>query len=445
MMVMQSPGVKTKMNNFREVRPVRTLASTLVFLLLCTNSPARANPLDCAAPEVTGSMTERTYSVLSRAMDDMGNNKLAEAATSLQELSAKVDGYELALVFQTLGHVRAQQDDLAGALRAFEDALATGALPRKVHEEMLLNTGQLYLASGNFDKGIETIRSYMAIYCGTPGPEVHMALASALAEKTDYAAALAEVETALGKTDTPDEQWLQFKLALHFELRQFVASAETLLLLIVMAPGNDQYWRQLSGVMLEIEQADEALAVLALAERQGFVKTEREVRNLANLYLMLEIPYKAAALLDRALDAGTVEPTAANYEYLSEAWISAREWSLAETALGEAAALAGDGRLWQRLAQVRMEREDWPGARQAVQRAIDAGVPDSGEAYYLLGITAYNSGDVAAAIAALQTAVSQPSFASEAQQWLKFLQEEQRRLAALDAPANTDVEGSAAL
>jgi hypothetical protein len=419
--------MRTVQANFRLKKPV----AALLFYLVCIPAAQAIEAVDCAAPEAGGSMTERTYNVLSRAMDDMGNSRFTEAADALQGLLGRVEGYERALVFQTLGHVQAQQDDMAGALRSFEESLATGALPRKSHVEMLLNTGQLHLAAGNHDQAIGVLNNYLATDCVEATPEVYMALASAQAQKPDYVAALDAVQQALGMVDVPEEAWLQFKLALHFELKQYSETAATLLDLIVLSPDNDQYWRQLSGVLLEIEKSDAALAVLAIAERQGFLQNERELRNLANLYLMLEIPYKAASLLERGLAAGAIEGSADNYEYLSEAWISAREWQQAETALSTAARLGDDGKLWQRLAQVRMENEDWPLALQAMQQALEAGVSDEGEAQYLLGIAAYNAGDMTLALQALRVASTKGPNAAEARQWLEFLQNEQRRLSRL--------------
>lgn len=383
---------------------------------------------ECSAPEVGGTMSERTYGVVARAIEDLGKDLLDEAATALQELSAKVSGYERAIVFQTLGHVQAQQDNLAAALVSFEEALATNALPRQAHEDLLLNAGQIYLSNRDFDKGISTILLFLARTCTTSKAEVHLTLASAYAEQEKFTDALEQVDLALAKTDEPQEQWLQLKLALHFELAQFADSAETLLKLIAIAPAKEQNWRQLSGVLMQIEEQEEALAVLAIAERQGFLNNERDLKNLANLYLMLEIPYKAGALLQAGLGNSVVAATAENYEFLSEAWITANEWKHAELALQQAASLADDGKLWQRLAQVRMEREDWSGAREALEQALVAGVADAGETNYLLGVAAYSAGDTQAAMSALQASIQYASYRQQAQQWLTHLQNEQRRL-----------------
>jgi tetratricopeptide (TPR) repeat protein len=143
---------------------------------------------------------------------------------------------------------------------------------------------------------------------------------------------------------------------------------------------------------------------------------------------MLDIPHKAGLLLDKGLADGQVSETADNLEYLSETWIAAREWQKAESALQRAAERSERGDLWQRLAQVQMEQENWSAAQASMSRAISAGVEDVGQASYLLGIAAYNAGDVTGAKHALMTSVRQPSSRQQAQQWLDHLEHEARNI-----------------
>jgi hypothetical protein len=401
------------------------VAPILATVMLLTGQAYAQDKAWCEEPEVGGTMSERTYNVVAKAIEALGEDRNQEAEKNLQSLTDKVKDYERAIVFQTLGFAQIQQDRMAAALISFEEALATQALPRQAGEDLLLNTGQIYLAERQLDKAIYTLERFIARTCNPVKAEVHLALGSALAEKEQYREALVQVEIALQIGETVREQWLQLKLALHYQLGEMVQSAETLIRLLVLMPGKDAYWRQLSGVLLEIDKEEDALAVLAIAESQGFIRAEKELKNLANLYMMLEIPYKAASLMDQGLEQGTIAATAENFEYLSEAWISAYEWQQAETTLQSAAELSDDGELWQRLAQVRIENEDWAGARDALQLALEKGVVDPGRTHYLLGISAYNSNDPGAAISALQSAVRFDSFREEARQWLTHIQNEQ--------------------
>jgi len=405
----------------RSRRLARLAAAIVVAVSPLSCAGAQEKPSACNAEEKGGTMSEGTYRVLERAIEDMNNERFADAEKRLLDIAGRSDGFERATVYQTLGFVYAQQEKLGEALDAFEEALAVGALQRKAQEELMFNVGQLYIANEQYDKGIATIERYLELACEPPPATAHMMLANAYAQASKYEPALEHVLFAFEKADKVEESWLQLKLALHYELKDYRQSAQTLVQLIATAPDNAQYWKQLSGVLLEIEEQTDALAVLALAERQGMLDTERDVKSLASIYLMLEIPYKAAVLVEERMAQGIVESTAENHEYLAEAWIAAHEWDKAESALRRVAELSSDGDAWKRLAQVLMEKEDWVGARDALERALAAGVENPGETQYLLGVAAFQAGDARRAEAALRSAAEDPSTREQARQWLAHI------------------------
>lgn len=384
-------------------------------------APARAQAVDCNADEQAGNIPESSYRAIELAIEDLSNDAYAEAEARLLKVTDRSEGYERAIVFQTLGFVYAQQEQLKPALEAFEEALATGALPLKSQEDLTYNVGQIYIADEQYERGVETITRYFEIACAEPPAAAHMMIANAHAQLSQYEPALEQVRQALAKTDDVQESWLQLKLALHYELKDFDACAETLIELIAMTPDSGDYWKQLSGVLLEVEQPEDSLAVLALAKRQGLLDSERDVKSIASVYMLLEIPFKAGLVFEEGLASGLVEPTADNYEYLSDTWIAAREWDKAEASLRLAAEKSPNGDLWKRLAQVMMEKEDWQAAKDALELAVDAGVSDEGQTHYLLGVAAYQAGDMSGAERALRAAVSDPESGQQARQWLDHI------------------------
>lgn len=420
------------MINLRKL-PVAVMICGFCLGLSSISVPALAEQrAECSAPQSGGSMSESTYAVLERAVEDLSNDRFREAERRLTDILDRVKDYELAIVHQTLGFVFVQQDNYTDALVSFEKALELEALPRQPHEELMLNAGQIYMANNNFEQGIAMLERYLEQTCSEPAPEVHLTLASAYAETQEYESALVQVNLALSKAKQPREQWLQLKLALHFELGQMAECAETLFQLIALVPDREEYWRQLSGVLMQVEKEADALAVMAVAERQGYLQNERDLMNLANIYLMLEIPYKAARLVARGLEDEIIDGTSDNFEYLSEAWIAAREWDYAETILRSAAQSSESGELWQRLAQVLMEKEDWLGAQNALSSALSAGVPEPGHTSYLLGVAAYYAGNVQEAKQALREAINYPDSEQQARQWLDHLRHQEAVSANLD-------------
>lgn len=251
-----------------------------------------------------------------------------------------------------------------------------------------------------------------------------MLLASVLAEREDYRRALVQTDLAIGKLREPRESWLNFKLGLHYQLGEWAEVGDVLVRLIALVPAKRQYWQQLSGVFIELRREREAVAALAIAERQGLFDKASDYRNLSDVYRMLEIPYKAGRVYAAAIERGIVPRDGENLEYLADSWILAREWPQAEAAMRAAAELGEGGERWQRLGQIYMEQARWAEAKAVLERARRAGTRDAAVTAYFLGIAAYNAGDTAAAERALRQAARGGRHAESARQWLQHLRRE---------------------
>lgn len=398
------------------------LAAALI--LLAVPGPAVAQGQQCA-PEAAGSqaLREPVYRRVEAASRAIEEGDAAQAASTLSELAGNVEGYERAVVLQTLGYayVESGQDDKA--LDAFAKALAMEALPRAPQQQLRYNTGQLQIALGRTDAGIETLRGYMAQACEPVPARAHMLLASALAELARYAESLAQVEQAFAKAETPIEtSWLRFKLGLHFETGAYDAAAQVLLLLIERAPLDASAWKQLVGAYFEAGDRRRALAAQALSRRLGLIDEPKTLRNLANLYRALEIPYKAGVILRDAMASGRLPRSAEILEDAANAWIAAREWARADEALLAAAEAGGRAVLLVRLGQVRMERGEWQAAVRAFDQALARDTDKAARVRYQMGIAAWRAGDIETARSALRAAQQDPDQRQAAQQWLEYIE-----------------------
>lgn len=371
-----------------------------------------------------GTISESTYRRLERVIDQISKNEYGEAEAKLKEMqAASRGGYEKAVISQTLAFVYASTNRNALAIKAFETAIGENAMPQQPHEQMVLNVAQLYMADNQAEKGIKFLNEYMNEACN-PLPDAHIMLASAYAEKKRWRDALTHTDLALLKSKEPKEQWLQLKLALHFELKELPKCAEVLVQLVGIAPIKETYWKQLSSILFELRKDPEALATLALAERRGYIDEEAEFRNIANLYMYLQIPYKAATFLQRGVDQKIVPPTEKNLEFLGNAWLAAREYKKAQVAMRAAAEASDKGELWKRLGQIYVEDEQWKQASEALAKARQKGVKEPGELAFLTGVVAVELKQWKAAESALREAMQHDKTAKVATQWLAHLQAE---------------------
>ncbi len=393
--------------------------------------------------KATGTLSESTYRQLERIHDLIGKNRNAEALEKVSALMERTSNdYEKALLQQTAAFIYVSQNNYKGAIQAFETALQLDALPQQPYEQMLFNVAQLYFQDNQTDKAIQRLEQYFAEATLPPPADAHILLASVYADRKRFRDALPQVDLALSKVKEPKESWLQLKLALHFELKQFPQCAEVLVRLIQLAPQKEDYWKQLSSVFFEIKQDKESLAVLALAERQGYIDTESEFRNLGNIYLLMEIPYKAAEVMQRGLDAKALKPDEKTLSLLGDAWALAREYDRAETVLKKAAALSDKGEIYFRLAQIYIEGEQWKPALEMAEKALaKGGLKKPGEAAFLAGVAAFNAGDRKRAVTSLQKAMNYDESRNNATQWLAHMRQVEEQ-EAYTAALNESIKAS---
>lgn len=390
---------------------------------LVPSAPAAAAGADCGKEDKTERvMGEGTYASVQSAMELLGKQRAGEAIEKLTKLAESGSDYEKAVVNYNLGVAYNSKDDNANAIRAFAKALATNALPQNQREQLQFNLGQLHIIAGQFDEGIRVLQDYIGRACGTVAPEAHMFLANALAERKRYQDALPQIDQALAKAKDPKEQWLQMKLAVSYEVKDFKACAEALVQLIGKVPEKAEYWRQLSSILYELKDEPQSVAVLALAERQGFVQKPNEIKNLYSIYMMMESPYKAGALLEEAMARNRLPSDEANLGSLSDAWINAREVTKAEATLRKLAAMSEKGDYYYKLGAMYGDNERWKESREMLQKALDkGGLKRPGEVWMRLAVAQYGLKDTTAAVNSLRKAATFDETRKQASDWLRAL------------------------
>jgi tetratricopeptide (TPR) repeat protein len=384
---------------------------------------AHAAGADCAAAnKVEGTMSEGVYQDVQESMELLSKQKYAEAIEKLTKIADKGSDYEKSVVNYNLGFAYSSKNDFANAVKVFAKALSYNALPRSQREQLQYNLGQLYIVVQQFDDGIKTLQDYIATACGTVTAEAHIFLANALTERKRYQEALPQIDLALSKAKEPKELWLQMKLAIGFEMKDFKGCAQALVDLIGLVPAKSDYWKQLSSIFYELKQDAEAVAVLALAERQGYVEKPNEIKNLYSVYMMLELPFKAGLLMQDALDKGRLPADEKNLESIADAWINARESARAETALKKLAGMSERGDYYYKLGAMYGDDERWQESKEMLEKALQkGGLKRTGEVWLRLAVAQYGLKNTPGAVAALQKAVTFDETRKQAGDWLRHL------------------------
>jgi len=335
----------------------------------------------------------------------------------------KANSYEKALVLRTQSSIYALQNNYTQAIRALKQCLEIQALPDHQQLQSVLNLGQLYMATEQYQQAIKTLKPWLSSQTVQKNNELLVLIAHAYAQLKQYRQALPYIKRAIRQTKKPPQSWLQFNLAVYYELEAYKPAAALLTQLLARSPDNKNYWQQLASIYQQLKQFRQALSVQHLAYQKGLLKTETEILQLVNLFIYNQLPYQAGQLLQQALTIGQVHRSINNLTLLANTWYQARAYSRAIQTMDQAAKLSAKGKLYFQLARLQVEQQQWQAAIKVVKQALNKGGlgKQIGNAYILLGTSLYEIGQVKAAKQAFRQAKQFNQTQYAANQWLQYL------------------------
>jgi len=338
-----------------------------------------------------------------------------------------LNGYERANVYNFRAWIQYTKKDFPAAIGAWEQVLAQPGLPRPMEESTRYSLAQLYLAGSDWKRAASMLEAWFRL-ADDPAPEAHILLAQARYQLGQYDAALQGIGRALAgarsRGQQPRENWYLLQRMASFAKGDLAATAATLEVLAGRWPRKD-YFVQLAGIFGELGEPVRELGTLEAAYRSGWLTAERELLNLAYLYIDNGTPMRAAHVLERGMQQRQVETNARNLELLGAALREARENGRAVEALTRAAMLGSDAQAWLRVASLELEENANEEAVAAAHKALDlggGGRPDSVQ--IVLGVALYNLGRYVDARSAFTEAARDRRSRQSAEQWLRFLDTE---------------------
>jgi tetratricopeptide (TPR) repeat protein len=355
----------------------------------------------------------------------------AEARAKLESLSfGRLNGYERALVYRLLAYACFGTEDFESAVGYFEKAVATESLPIDEEASVRFNIAQLYGALEEWRKVIETLDSWFP-YVEEPNPLAYYLIAISYFQLEEFEKAVGPATRAIELSSEPREGWLQLLAALHLQRSDYASSVPVLEQLVTLFP-KKQYWVQLSLIYGARDDYEKSLTIQQLAHAQGLLTEDSELRRLARSYLYHQLPEPAAQVLEKGLAEGQIEADRDVLELLGNSWIAAREFGNAVEPLRKAALLSDDGKLYLRLAQVHVQREEWSQAASLLQNALEkGGLDDPGKAHVLLGICYFSDDHPGRARSAFLRAQQHDSTRGEAKAWLEHIRRETSQIESL--------------
>ena len=433
-MKLQNRNTKVSSTSARTRQSPWLAAGLSIFLSVLIASPVAAQDKkeESRKTKETVAMSQPIYEGLMEIQESLEAGDSVAAREGIAKLleKKKLSPYEIAQIWNVSGYSYYLEENYPSAIQSYEKVMQQPELPEALQQSTLKTLAQLQFTVENYPLALETIKRLMAII-EEPAADVYMLEGQAYFQMQKYQEAIAPITTAIdmykAQGRVPRENWLLLLRVCYWELKDFPNMLIVLEQLIAAYP-KDSYVLTLAGVYSELGDTKKQLALVEALYEKGYIDGKIHAVNLANLYLLHGIPYKAARVLEKEMAANNVASDVRNLRLLSQAWYSAREDEKSIAPLKLAAKTGNDGELYIRLAQSFLNLERWDEAAKAAKQALDAGnLKRQDTANIMYGMALFNQKKLEQSRRAFQAAGKDKRSSRAASQWIKYVDSEIRR------------------
>lgn len=394
-----------------------TLLTTLFFLLCCS--------LTVSAKEEAYLLDANTHSVLSEAHKDIESGKQNEALKKLNKLvlSEKIKNYDAAVTYQTMGFAEHGLNNFKQAAKYFIKALSLNALPKKISHDLHFSAAQLLI---HIEKPKEGLKYLSKWFANEPQPkaDAHILAATAYYYTENHKQLIVHVEKALLLSKKPPLNWYELLLAGYYGTKDYKSASVVLEKVINKYPKKTEYWLQLASIYQQLGQDKKALALYELAYTKELLNKDEIIQLIRN-YRYLEMPYKAAIVLEKEMAIGDIEVNKEMLVLLVDSWILAQEDEKAKSVFKEIIKKFNDSTSRLRLGQLYHDSAEWGKMLEVLDVKLQTDDKKlMSKISFLLGIAQYHSEKTLAATQSFTRSLSDTSTKEQAKWWLDRLKKE---------------------
>ncbi|PKI12631.1 tetratricopeptide repeat protein [Colwellia sp. 12G3] len=388
-------------------------------------------------------MRNRVYSQLARAQQLADEGDKIEGFEVLAEVEGRLDSlnsYERAMLFNFYGFMYYGNDDLTLAIDSFNKVIAETAIPDSLIISTLYSLAQLSMQQQDFKEALDYLIQWQNLNDKELTGNQEMLFAQVYFQDKDFVNSLKHIEIAVSLVEAenklPKENWLTLQRATYYELQQ-PKQVTKVMEKLVRLYDKPQYWLQLSSMYGEIGEEAKQMAVMEAAYQAGYITKTSDIITLSQLYLFHGAPYKSAAVLDDAIDQGSIFADEDNLSMLARAYLSAKEDDKAIKVLIRVSDIAQSGEHDALLAQTYLNNEQWQAAINAAKLALtrydehkqskDKNVKDIANMHLIVGMANFNLKSFEPSLAAFSKASQFASTKKAALQWGKYVEREQEQ------------------
>ena len=392
------------------------------------------------------SLSESVYKKLGEgqeAIDAKDYNLAQEIIQGALDRSRRYNENEIANLHNMLGYIYYLKDDYNGAIREYKIVVNQGEkIPEGLEVTTLYTLAQLSYVQENYDDALY----YMEVWitkATNPSSAPRFFLATVYYQMKDYDKAVEQMELgvqiAQERNTTITEQNWSLLTFLYFEKEDWTNVIRVLKILVEEFPKRE-HWIRLAGVYGQEGFEKEQLYTLEAAYTADFLEKQTDFTNLAGLLMQEEVPYRADKVLEDGLNRKAVERDDKNLQSLGQAWQLAQEVDKAIPVFEEAAGLADDGKIYERLSYLYLESDQYEKCVDSATGALDKGGLRKDQSVYIVkGMCLFNQNKLTPArtafVSCRRVARQDKDTANQriCGQWITFIDRESKRQAQLAA------------
>lgn len=400
----------------------------------------KKEPESRRVPSLKESVFKKLSKVQKLTGPEEGEPNFPEALKALDSLKRsglnKWNRYELSQLYNYYGYVYYSLERTNEALKAYEKVLQQSPdIPYNFELSIMFTLAQLNFAEENYRKSLDLLEKWMCLST-IVGADVHYLKSQIHYQLDDKKSALASVNKAVeiyeGKNKIPPEGWYNLQRGLYYDRNDYKKTVQVLQKLIRQYP-KIVYWKQLSSIYAIQERESNQLHSLEVVYLMGGLKKEKELLNLAYLFMSKDVPYKGARVIEKGMKEKIIEKTSKNLETLAIAWRLAEELQKSIPAMEAAASKSDKGDLHAQLAGIYLDNDENEKALSAGKKALDkkGKLKSPGNLHIIMGMASTNLKKYKDAAKSFKEAQEYKNTKTIGENWLKYVNREMRRASQL--------------
>jgi tetratricopeptide (TPR) repeat protein len=342
-------------------------------------------------------MSEQTFKRLAEAQELIDAKDYQGALQVLDDMidrSRRLNGNEVGQVHNMRGFVYFTLENYDQAIKEYETVIAQGEeIPEGLETTTLYTLAQLSFVAERYQQALDYMETWLS-KATNPGADPHIFMGQVYYQMQDYPSAIGQIETGIRIAKERDltvrENWWSLLNYLYYEQENWPKVLEILEILVRDFPKRD-YWVRLAGVHGQEGNEKEQVYAMESAYAGGFLTGEKDLLNFAGLLMQDQVPYRAALVLEKGFEDKIIERDAKNLQALGQAWQLAQEVQKAIPVFEEAGRKSDDGRIYERLAQLYLDSDQFDACVRASDNALDkGGLRSVQQAHIVKGMCQFN-------------------------------------------------------